>query len=92
VYSKSVFLIWSLCNARDIGNKGELSKREIRNHWLKIMNNCIALDYVLTDSDKYGHRGLKKTIIWKTWAKVLRDEDRLPEDWMRETGVLVGAG
>ncbi|KAJ7716819.1 hypothetical protein DFH07DRAFT_1013332, partial [Mycena maculata] len=90
--SESAFLIWCLRNARVINNKGEPSEREIRNRWLRIVNNRIALDCALTDSVKYGHRGLKKSVVCKTWSKVLLNEDRLPEDWMRETGVLVGIG
>ncbi|KAJ7721944.1 hypothetical protein DFH07DRAFT_1007291, partial [Mycena maculata] len=88
--SESAFLIWCLRNARVIGSKGEPSEREIRNRWLRIVNNRIALDCALTESAKYGHRSLKKSIVCKTWSKVLLDEDRLPDDWMRETGVLVG--
>ncbi|KAJ7758994.1 hypothetical protein DFH07DRAFT_940193 [Mycena maculata] len=68
------------------------SEREIRNRWLRIVNNRIALDCALTESAKYGHRSLKKSIVCKTWSKVLLDEDRLPDDWMRETRVLVGIG
>ncbi|KAJ7773741.1 hypothetical protein DFH07DRAFT_733251, partial [Mycena maculata] len=90
IVSESVFLIWCLHNTRVIGGKGEPSEREIRNCWVKIMNNRITLDCVLTDT--LGPRGLKKIVICKTWAKVLRDEDRLPEDWMRETRVLVSVG
>ncbi|KAJ7711868.1 hypothetical protein DFH07DRAFT_763428 [Mycena maculata] len=90
--SESAFLIWCLRNTRVINNKDEPSEREIKNRWLRIVNNRIALDCALTDSAKYGHRGLQKSVVCKTWSKVLLDEDRLPEDWMRETGVLVGIG
>ena len=56
------------------------------------MNNRLALDCMLTDTLKYGKNSIRKAVVCKTWTKVLRDEDRLPGDWFRESGILVGVG
>ncbi|KAJ7854875.1 hypothetical protein B0H13DRAFT_1642170 [Mycena leptocephala] len=50
------------------------------------------IDCLLINKVKYGKKALKKSLVLRTWAKVLGDEDRLPADWTRETGVLVGIG
>jgi ribonuclease HI len=92
VVSESAHLIWKLRNERVIGEKGPASTREIRNRWVKSINNRIALDCALIDATKYGKKSIRKSVVRKTWCKVLRDEDRLPNDWTRETGVLVGVG
>ncbi|KAJ7610555.1 hypothetical protein DFH06DRAFT_1246080 [Mycena polygramma] len=92
VVSESAHLIWKLRNERVIGNKGTASTREIHNRWCKSINNRLALDCALTNKAKYGKKSLRKDIVRKTWCKILRNEDRLPEDWTRETEVLVGVG
>jgi ribonuclease HI len=92
VVSESAHLIWKLRNERVIGEKGPASTREIHNRWIKSINNRIALDCALTDATKYGKKSIRKSVVRKTWCKVLCDEDRLPDDWTRETGVLVGVG
>jgi len=75
-----------------IGGKNPASEREIKSRWCWTVNNRLALDCALTDTMKYGKKGLRKSVVRKTWTGVLRDEDRLPEEWFRESGVLVGVG
>ncbi|KAJ7142127.1 hypothetical protein C8R43DRAFT_954469 [Mycena crocata] len=59
------------------------------NEWLKGINNRLRIDCELTNVIKYGKRSLKKEIVLKTWCKALKKESELPQDWTRETGVLV---
>ncbi|KAJ7082084.1 hypothetical protein B0H15DRAFT_952760 [Mycena belliarum] len=90
--SESSHLIWRLRCERVIRQKPHATNREIRNRWLKAINNRLGIDCALTDKKKYGKKALKKSLVRKTWAKVLKNEEYLPEDWMREAGVLVGIG
>lgn len=93
VVSESAHLIWKLRNERVIGGKNPASTREIKNRWCKSINNRLAFDCALTDTKKYGNKSLRKSVVRGTWSKVLRDEDRLPRNWFRESsGVLVGVG
>jgi ribonuclease HI len=87
VVSESAHLIWKLRNERV-----PASKREIKNRWFKSINNRIALDCALTDAAKYGKKSIGRSVVRKTWCKVLCDEDRLSDDWTRETRILVGVG
>ncbi|KAJ7024876.1 hypothetical protein C8F04DRAFT_1213005 [Mycena alexandri] len=50
------------------------------------------LDCVLTNKLRYGKKALEKKLVEQTWKKVLQNEDRLPKELTRETGVLVGIG
>jgi hypothetical protein len=39
---------------------------------------------------RYGKKALNKFLVLHTWSGVLKDEASLPEDWIRQPGVLVG--
>ena len=86
------YLGWKLRNERRIGSKGPASEREIEGRWKWSINNRLSLDCALTDAVKYGKHSLSKSTVRRTWTGVLRNEDRLPRDWFRESGVLVGVG
>ncbi|KAJ7872983.1 hypothetical protein B0H13DRAFT_1633645 [Mycena leptocephala] len=90
VISESAHLIWRLKSERVINGKDPPTESEIRNRWAHTLNMRITVDCLLTNKAKYGKKALKKSLVLRTWANVLRDEDRLPPDWTRETGVLVG--
>lgn len=90
--SESAHLIWRLRNERVIQGKDPASAREIHNRWLKAINNRFGLDCAMTNEVKYGKRSIKKSLVQKTWSKVLKNEKDLPKDWTWETGVLVGIG
>ncbi|KAK6971868.1 hypothetical protein R3P38DRAFT_2475830, partial [Favolaschia claudopus] len=81
VISESAYLIWKLRNERVIGAKGNASDREIKNRWLNTINNRLSIDCLLTNIKKYGSKSIRKSIVLKTWEKVLMNEDRLPRDW-----------
>ena len=88
--SESAHLIWRLRNERVIGDRGEATEPEIRNRWKKAINSRLHLDCVLTNEARYGKKAMDKSLVRGTWKKVLKDEDRLPRTWFRETGVLGG--
>ncbi|KAJ7682991.1 hypothetical protein B0H17DRAFT_942353, partial [Mycena rosella] len=86
------FLIWRLQNERVIRAKEPASEHEIYNRWLKTINNQLGLDHAMTEEGKYGKRAIKNALVLKTWRKVLKDDHKLPKDWIWETEVLVGVG
>lgn len=90
--SESAHLIWRLRNERVINAKDPATTREIRNRWLKAINNRLRIDCALTNGIKYGKRAIDKKLVQKTWCNVLKDEENLPKDWTWEAGVLVGVG
>jgi ribonuclease HI len=92
VISESAHLIWRLRNERVINGKDPPTRTEIRNRWEHCLNIRISVDCLLTNKSKYGTKAVKKSLVIKTWNKILQNEDRLPADWTREDGVLVGIG
>ncbi|KAJ7145159.1 hypothetical protein C8R43DRAFT_1013049 [Mycena crocata] len=46
----------------------------------------------MTNEVKWGEKSMKKASVQKTWSEVLKNENNLPKDWTRETGVVVGIG
>ncbi|KAJ6459390.1 hypothetical protein C8R47DRAFT_1022598 [Mycena vitilis] len=90
--SESAHLIWKLRNERVIQGKEPASEREIHNRWLKTINNRLAMDSTLTNSQKWGKKAINKSLVLETWSKTLKNEVNLPKDWTWETGVLVGVG
>ncbi|KAJ7676734.1 ribonuclease H-like protein [Mycena polygramma] len=90
--SESAHLIWRLRNERVLNGKDPSTINEIRNRWSHALNVRIGIDCLSTNNGKYGAKALKKSLVLKTWAGILRDEDRLPPDWSRETRVVVGIG
>ncbi|PBK88648.1 hypothetical protein ARMGADRAFT_1054899 [Armillaria gallica] len=61
---------------------------EIRNVWLKTVNQRLMLDRLAANPRKYGTKATKKTIVLKTRSGVLENEVLLPEDWIHQRGVL----
>lgn len=92
VVSESAHLIWKLRNERVIQEKPVATEIAIQNKWCKAINNRLVLDCILTNKTRYGKKAIDKSVVEDTWQRVLRDEDTLPRDWTRETGVLVGVG
>ncbi|KAJ7266621.1 hypothetical protein C8J57DRAFT_1182374 [Mycena rebaudengoi] len=90
--SESAHLIWRIRCERVIQGKNPASLPEIRNRWLKSINNRLAIDCARTNDRKYGKRSIKPSVVKQTWKNTLNNEDSLPKDWPREVGVLVGIG
>ena len=73
-----------------IRNEGELTTaNEVRSKWLAAVNLRLELDRKMTNP-KYEKKALNKSLVLGTWKGVLKNEQDLPDDWIREDGVLVG--
>ncbi|KAJ7864066.1 RnaseH-domain-containing protein [Mycena leptocephala] len=83
--TESAHIIWKLRCDSVIGRGGTPpSANEVHNRWLKI-------DRILTNKLKYGKQhALAPSLVLETWGGTLLGEDELPDDWLREPGVLVG--
>ncbi|KAK0429536.1 hypothetical protein EV421DRAFT_1893837 [Armillaria borealis] len=66
------------------------SEEEVRNLWIDAMNKRLTVDRLLVNKHKYGTRAMKKTKILSTWKGTLHNETALPDDWIDQSGVLVG--
>ncbi|KAJ6620491.1 hypothetical protein B0H10DRAFT_1632477, partial [Mycena sp. CBHHK59/15] len=92
IAGESVFLVWKIRCERLMSRKSVHSEIEIHNRWTACMNNCLKIDRLLTDTSRYGNRALNINMVLKTWDGVLMDNENLPENWIWQSGVLVGIG
>ncbi|EIW86416.1 hypothetical protein CONPUDRAFT_45945 [Coniophora puteana RWD-64-598 SS2] len=94
VVGESAHLIWKLrcerVNKMVQNPPSAHHLEEVRNRWIKQINHRLALDKILTNKHRFGPKALKRAIVLNTWSGTLLNEDRLPNDWVTETGVLVG--
>ncbi|CAK5283645.1 unnamed protein product [Mycena citricolor] len=90
--SESAHLIWRMRCERVIQEKDEATENEISNRWSRTLNTRLLIDCKMTNKTKYGAKAIKPSLVRKTWAKTLQNEERLPEDWTKRGGVLVGIG
>jgi hypothetical protein len=89
--SESARLIWRLRCRRVIEDENEpLTSQAIEDTWYKMINDRLRLDCELTNKRKYGSKAIKRRTVAETWANILQDEDQLPRNWKRASGVLVG--
>lgn len=91
--SEAAHQIWKLRNARviDSDNNEQPSIDEIRNKWLKAINDRLAMDCKMTNKKKYGKKAIKEKLVQDTWRGVLKNENYLPHDWTKgRVEVLVG--
>ncbi|KAJ7911321.1 hypothetical protein B0H13DRAFT_1614752, partial [Mycena leptocephala] len=90
--SESIYVIWKIRNDSVIGQGGEpVPDNKIHNKWLHAINLRLKFDCVLTNYTKYGKQSsIKTSLVLQTWSSTLADEDKLPENWIREPRVLVG--
>ncbi|KAG1766598.1 hypothetical protein EV702DRAFT_1182290 [Suillus placidus] len=91
---ESAHLIWKIRCERviKIGDNRELhhSDKEIYNRWLKSINNRLKLDRLLTNTTRFGTKATSIDTVLKTWSGILLNEENLPDNWIRQSGVLVG--
>ncbi|KAF8873963.1 hypothetical protein CPB85DRAFT_1236647 [Mucidula mucida] len=88
--SESAHLIWKLRNDRVINERPSYTRREIENRWKYVINRRLELDCLLANKEKFGKKAISKSLVLNTWRDTLPDEHE--DDWMKETGVLVGSG
>ncbi|KAF8302611.1 hypothetical protein DL93DRAFT_2067098, partial [Clavulina sp. PMI_390] len=97
VATEAAFIIWKFRNARVIGrDDGEgdqphrVTRREAVGALARVLNQRLSDDQRLTNRVKYGNKALSRDVVTSTWSGVLHNEARLPPDWLRQPGVLVG--
>jgi ribonuclease HI len=92
--TESAHMIWKLRCERvikfDNAEEKFHSEKEIHNRWIATINKRLKFDKLLTNTSKYGKSALRENLVLRTWSGVLKDEDNLPDNWIRKEGVLVG--
>ncbi|KAF8164234.1 hypothetical protein K438DRAFT_1429458, partial [Mycena galopus ATCC 62051] len=90
--SESAYTIWKLRNDRVISRAGApLTEQEILNRWKYDLNQRLQQDVILANRSARRNRPrLAPALVKETWAGTLDEEDRLPENWLKESRVLVG--
>ncbi len=74
IIAESAYLIWFLRCKRVIENEGRpFAEAEIRNKWVKRMNERLRLDCRMTDK-KFEKRALSKKLVHQTWEGTLKDD------------------
>ncbi|OCH95326.1 ribonuclease H-like protein [Obba rivulosa] len=91
--SESAQLIWALRCQWVIDRGGNPSTWhtdiEIQRRWIHRINARLTLDRDMTDT-RFGKKALKPKTVLRTWSGTLLNESSLPEDWLRNSEVLVG--
>lgn len=94
--SESAYLIWKLRCERRISKQDDIEKyhpqHEIHNRWVHCINARLTLDCLMTNRLKYGKKALQPKLVLNTWDGLLMDNSNLQDDWIKQTGVLVGIG
>ncbi|KAF9455620.1 hypothetical protein BDZ94DRAFT_1179626, partial [Collybia nuda] len=92
--SETAHLIWKTrCEKvfqRDNLHNTSNTKRELGNKWIHCINTRLKLDRLQTNHHKFGKKALKESLVMDTWKGILKDEENLPKDWIRQSSVLVG--
>jgi ribonuclease HI len=92
--SESAYMIWKIRCERRIQNEDNPEKyhseTEIHNRWLAMINNRLSMDCLMTNKRRYGRKALKPKDVMLTWNGVLMDQENLPDNWLWQSGVLVG--
>ncbi|KAJ3728223.1 hypothetical protein C8R42DRAFT_547847, partial [Lentinula raphanica] len=86
--SESAYLIWKIRCEQVIQGK-EVSEAEAQRRWKATVESRFEMDRLLTKV-KLTKRCLDKGLVESTWLDVLDKQDNLPENWVGESGVLVG--
>ncbi|KAJ7178149.1 ribonuclease H-like protein [Mycena filopes] len=92
--TETAHLVWKLRCTRVIDRGGDpsryFSEVELHNKWLFCINSRLKIDTLLTDSRTYRSRALNVKLVQNTWQGVLKDNQNLPDIWVRQSGFLVG--
>ncbi|KAK0430261.1 hypothetical protein EV421DRAFT_1936732 [Armillaria borealis] len=91
---ESAFLIWKLRCERRIAKQDDEtkwhSKIEIHNRWVSCINQRLTLDCQIARTYTNEKENLNPKLVLHTWSSCLYEEEKLPDDWIRQPGVLVG--
>lgn len=66
------------------------TESELKNKWLHTINMRLKLDKLHTNISRYGKQAIKESTVLHTWSGVLMDEENLQDNWVWQSGVLVG--
>lgn len=93
IISESLFLVWKIrCEWRIQRDSDPLqihTDTEVHNRWVQTINYRLKMDCLMTNK-KYERKALSKQLVLQTWRNTLANEDEIPNDWVSNTGVLVG--
>ncbi|KZV78902.1 hypothetical protein EXIGLDRAFT_689441 [Exidia glandulosa HHB12029] len=96
IMSESAFLIWKMRCERRIQHEDDPEWRipttEIVARWYNTINKRIAMDRLLTNTNLFKRKAIKKETVKETWRGMLEQVKDLPNDWTKHPGVLVGIG
>ncbi|EIW52958.1 uncharacterized protein TRAVEDRAFT_135249 [Trametes versicolor FP-101664 SS1] len=88
--TEAAYLVWKLRCERVIQNEGAcFSEREVQNRWTATMNGRLTLDR-RTAVPWLGGTKVSAKGIELMWLPVIRSPKDLPQDWVRNSEVLVG--
>lgn len=92
--TETAHLIWKIRCERAIQRQNDPerfhSQEEVINKWLICINTRLKMDRLHTSSFRYGKKALKETVFMQTWSGILTNEENLPDNWIRQSSVLVG--
>ena len=88
--SESIYLIWRLRCERVIQNDGaEFSKHEVTRRWYAAIDQRLDLDRRACAA-YLGRSALKPAMIACIWEPIVHARGGLPQNWVTDSGVLVG--
>jgi hypothetical protein len=94
IRSEADHLTWTLRCARRIDNKDDPDKYptedEVKSKLAAALNKRLQIDMILTNVYKFEKNALSTKVVLSTWKGALLDENKLPENWLKADGVLVG--
>ena len=91
--SETTYLIWRMRNERRIHDEDTTpnnSPTPTINRWMHAINKRLMINRALTDDIRFCKKAIDKKLVKATWRNCLDNEDRLPDNWTRLSGVLVG--
>ncbi|KAK0217787.1 hypothetical protein IW262DRAFT_1449049 [Armillaria fumosa] len=91
--SESAFLIWKLCCEQRITKQDNETKWhsriEIHNRWVACINQRLMLDCQIAKTCTKKKENLSPKLVLHTWSGCLYEEEKLPDNWIRQPGVLL---
>jgi hypothetical protein len=66
------------------------SEDEIHNRWVAKINHRLSIDKMLSSESRFEKKAIPVQLVIDTWKGTLAEEQTLPNNWVRQSGVLVG--
>ncbi|EIW62459.1 uncharacterized protein TRAVEDRAFT_113688 [Trametes versicolor FP-101664 SS1] len=94
VLTETAYLVWVLRCERVIGRAGQGEDRVtddmVRARWLWTINKRFCMDRALMSKARAGRMHVPPETVVDTWTGTLKNESKLPTDWIDIPEVLVG--